>query len=508
MVVSHSRALARAAIALAGEMLHGDTVRVEEAAGLDGGAFGTDAVRVAEAIGRADTGGGVVVLMDLGSAVLSAEVALDLLDPGLRERVTLCPAPLVEGLCVAAVAAAGGAGRGEVAAEAQRALGAKEEHLGAGAPAAPAPGCDAEPPARVTPGDATGRFEVTWPHGLHARPAAVLVRAVRGLDADVRLRNLSRGGDAVPAGSLSRVAALGAEQGHLVDIMASGPDARRAVERLLDLARHGFGDLEAPPVAPPTAEAAGPVEPPLAAGPLPASPGVAIGPAWMPLAGSRGGTARRARRRPCRGGVSASGGARRRGEGRAPHPRPHRCRRGRGRGGRLRRARAAARGPRPARSRPGRDRRRAGRSRRLARRRQRGGRRARRPPRRLPAGTCRRRPRGGRSGGGAPARSRRPGGRARRRAAGVGGRGCRPDTGAGRHARPHPGGRRRARRREPDRAWRHPRPRARRSRGRRRREGCPRRTARDGRGRRRHPRRGGREPVARRRRRSRRGQPP
>ncbi len=257
-------------------------MRVEEAAGLDGGAFGTDAVRVAEAISRADTGGGVVVLMDLGSAVLSAEVALDLLDPGLRERVTLCPAPLVEGLCVAAVAAAGGAGRGEVAAEAQRALGAKEEHLGAGAPAAPAPGCDAEPPARVTPGDATGRFEVTWPHGLHARPAAVLVRAVRGLDADVRLRNLSRGGDAVPAGSLSRVAALGAEQGHLVDIMASGPDARRAVERLLDLARHGFGDLEAPPVAPPTAEAAGPVEPPLAAGPLPASPGVAIGPAWMP----------------------------------------------------------------------------------------------------------------------------------------------------------------------------------------------------------------------------------
>ena len=53
----------------------------------------------------------VVVLMDLGSAVLSAELALDLVDPDVRERAVLCPAPLVEGLVVAAVAAAGGAAR-------------------------------------------------------------------------------------------------------------------------------------------------------------------------------------------------------------------------------------------------------------------------------------------------------------------------------------------------------------------------------------------------------------
>ena len=56
--------------------------------------------------------------MDLGSAVLSAEMALDMVDPDVRERAVLCPAPLVEGLVVAAVAAAGGAGPAEVAAEA------------------------------------------------------------------------------------------------------------------------------------------------------------------------------------------------------------------------------------------------------------------------------------------------------------------------------------------------------------------------------------------------------
>ena len=92
VVVSHSRALARAALALADEMLHGRPVRIELAAGLDETTFGTDAVQVKQAIEKVDGPDGVVVLMDLGSAVLSAELALDLLDdPTTRSRVTCRP---------------------------------------------------------------------------------------------------------------------------------------------------------------------------------------------------------------------------------------------------------------------------------------------------------------------------------------------------------------------------------------------------------------------------------
>ena len=130
VVVSHSRSLAQAAVALANEMVHGRAVRIEVAAGLDETTFGTDAVSIMEAIERADGPAGVVVLMDLGSALLSAELALDLLrDPSVRDRVTLSPAPVVEGLVVAAVAAAGGASRSEVAAEARDALMGKAAHL-------------------------------------------------------------------------------------------------------------------------------------------------------------------------------------------------------------------------------------------------------------------------------------------------------------------------------------------------------------------------------------------
>ncbi|KQS60244.1 dihydroxyacetone kinase [Geodermatophilus sp. Leaf369] len=129
VVVSHSRALADAAVELARQMLPGRELAIEVAAGMDDGSLGTDAMAVATAITAADTGDGVVVLMDLGSAVLSAETALEFLDEGVRERVTLSAAPLVEGLVGAVVVAAGGAGRDQVAAEAARGLAPKEAQL-------------------------------------------------------------------------------------------------------------------------------------------------------------------------------------------------------------------------------------------------------------------------------------------------------------------------------------------------------------------------------------------
>ena len=204
MVVSHSRALARAAAALAAEMVPGLPVPIEIAAGLDETTTGTDAVAIMTAVTAADQGDGVVVLMDLGSAVLSAELALDLLDDGARERVLLCPAPLVEGLVAAVVTAAGGAARKEVAAEALAALAGKRAHLG-GPEEKPSEGTGTGPHADVV---------VRNPHGLHARPAARLVTEVRRFDATVEIRNATTDSPWVPASSLSRVATLGVLCGH------------------------------------------------------------------------------------------------------------------------------------------------------------------------------------------------------------------------------------------------------------------------------------------------------
>ncbi|GAB3817654.1 phosphoenolpyruvate--protein phosphotransferase [Kribbella italica] len=235
MVVSHSRALADAAVGLASEMVAADNRPViAVAAGLDETTFGTDAAAVAEAIGAADGPDGVLVLLDLGSAVLSAEMALEFVDPETAARVKLSSAPLVEGLVAAVVTASTGASLDAVAAEAGRGLAGKQDHLGEAAP---------EEPAAVSAGQLTLDVVLRIEHGLHARPAAKLVGVVGQFDAQVTVRDLDADRGPVDAGSLSRVATLNAQQNHRLEFAAGGPQATEALEAIQALADRDFDDV-------------------------------------------------------------------------------------------------------------------------------------------------------------------------------------------------------------------------------------------------------------------------
>ncbi|NUR96111.1 MAG: HPr family phosphocarrier protein, partial [Kribbellaceae bacterium] len=206
------------------------------AAGLDATTFGTDAMAVSEAIGTADSPDGVLVLLDLGSAVLSAEMALEFVDPEVAARVRLTSAPLVEGLVAAVVTASTGASLDAVAAEAARGLVGKQDHLGDAGVVAAGP---------VVAGDRSVEVIVGNEHGLHARPAARLVGLVNGFDAVVTLTDLDTGKGPVDAGSLSMVATLNAQQGHRLQVGASGPQAGEALAAIEDLAAGNFGDTVA-----------------------------------------------------------------------------------------------------------------------------------------------------------------------------------------------------------------------------------------------------------------------
>jgi PTS hybrid protein len=111
VVVSHSSRIAEGTAELAGQMA-GPEVRIIPAGGMEDGAIGTDAARIAVAIGQADAGSGVVVLADLGSAVLATRTALELL--GNPENVRLSRGPIVEGAIIAAVQASTGSSLDEV----------------------------------------------------------------------------------------------------------------------------------------------------------------------------------------------------------------------------------------------------------------------------------------------------------------------------------------------------------------------------------------------------------
>ena len=246
VAVSHSARLAEAARELAEQMVAGGAVPLRLAAGAgedaDGAPIlGTDATRVAEAIDAlAGECEGVLVVMDLGSAVMSAEFALELRMSDVPVRLT--SAPFVEGLLAAVVTASTGASLDAVVAEAATALVAKSAQLGdAEPPSSAAPAGTVSPGgAENAPGGAVRTVAVRNPAGVHARPAALIARAAEG--ADLRLRRLPDG-DPVPASSMMRLLAFGARQGDEVELQ--GDPA--AVERVAVLFDEGFGEMDGAP---------------------------------------------------------------------------------------------------------------------------------------------------------------------------------------------------------------------------------------------------------------------
>lgn len=301
VAVSHSARLGEAALELALQMVQGGGVRVRVAAGAGTDAegapiLGTDAVAVAGAIDElAAECDGVLVLMDLGSAVMSAELALELRMSVVPVR--LAPAPFVEGLLAAVVSAAAGGDLDAVAVEASAALGAKTSQIGE-----PEPEPEPELPAPATPVAApsaetiTRTVRVRNPQGIHARPAALIAEASAG--ADVRLRRLPDGPEA-SAASLSRLLILGARQGDELELSVQGPDAQAALDRLVTLFDDGFGEGTEPAAAPVPASASSAALPVAAPAAAPAavptsvpagsvlrgrgvSPGLAVGPVVHP----------------------------------------------------------------------------------------------------------------------------------------------------------------------------------------------------------------------------------
>lgn len=104
VIISHSPLIAEGVKTLADEMTQGK-VKILAAGGLDDSTIGTNAERIYQALLDASGPEGVLVLADLGSAVISAQAAIEMLPVEEQQYVLLSNAPLVEGAIIAAAQA-------------------------------------------------------------------------------------------------------------------------------------------------------------------------------------------------------------------------------------------------------------------------------------------------------------------------------------------------------------------------------------------------------------------
>jgi multiphosphoryl transfer protein len=251
VIVSHSSQLAAGVAELASQMVQQKVPIVPAGGAGDEGEpiLGTSADKILTAIQAVESPDGVLVLLDLGSAILSAEMALEMLDSPQQEHVLLSFAPLVEGTVAAAIEASLGHTLREVQQAAEKTADRQQLQLlkpiesssletEAATTVAPSP----SQLSVTSPDILEAQLTITNPTGLHARPATLFVQTAGQFQATIEAMAHGRSTDAT---NIIGVLSLGIRQGDTLTLRATGPEAAAALKALSDLAEANF--YEAPP---------------------------------------------------------------------------------------------------------------------------------------------------------------------------------------------------------------------------------------------------------------------
>ena len=246
--------------------------------------MGTSLERIRQALDQAYREDGVLVLMDLGSAVMTTEMLLEMLPEEQSARIRMSNAALVEGAIAAAASAAQGADLDQVQHAAETAM-----DLPKVAGRAPF----ASPEVQALPAGPERSVELVVPNpvGLHARPAARFVQTAARFRSRITVQNATQRGPVVDATSMMKVAYQGrARQGESIRIVALGEDSSEAIVALQELVASGFGEMEAaqpvptrkgPAVRPGAELRAPPGPPPRRLSGIAASEGAVVAPAFV-----------------------------------------------------------------------------------------------------------------------------------------------------------------------------------------------------------------------------------
>lgn len=242
MIVAHSEKLAVGVVELASQMAAEESVPLFAAGGTEDGRIGTSFDKVEQALQQAlEQAESVLILVDLGSAVMVTQMAVESLPEAMQQRIRMTNAPLTEGAIAAVVAAAGGDDVDGVQRAAEQALATPKIPE-----AAPVEAAGPSPTEESGIGQKSIELTVPNPAGLHARPAARFVRTAMRFDADINVRNVTHQRPPANAKSMMEVANTGtAWQGERIRITARGDDADEALAALQTLVQSGFGEMDA-----------------------------------------------------------------------------------------------------------------------------------------------------------------------------------------------------------------------------------------------------------------------
>lgn len=227
--VSHSYKLAEITAEYIKEVTNADVpIAFSGGAGEDHNELGTDAIDIFNTIEKIYSDDGVIIFCDLGSALISSELALSMLDEEKSENVRITSAPFIEGGLNAAIQSSLGKSIDEVIGESLESLTPKISYV------------KDKSNCYITNDTAEniefkdyvkGEYKILLDNGFHARPVFMFINLIANSKSEVYISNKTKHKPPVSADSITKVTLLNIEYGDIMEIYAKGPDAEQVLER-------------------------------------------------------------------------------------------------------------------------------------------------------------------------------------------------------------------------------------------------------------------------------------
>ncbi|PTY40989.1 dihydroxyacetone kinase phosphoryl donor subunit DhaM [Brachyspira hampsonii] len=229
--VSHSYKLAKIAAEYIKEVTNINNVDISFSGGTGENhqEIGTDAVDVFNAIERVYSDDGVIIFCDLGSALISSELAISMLDEKKSANVRMTSAPFIEGGINAAIQSSLGKSIDEVINESLESLTPKISYV---KDKVDYNENNNEVLDNIEFKDyVKGEYKILLENGFHARPVFMFINLIANSKSEVYISNKTKHKPPVSADSITKVTLLNIEYGDVMEIYAKGPDADQVLER-------------------------------------------------------------------------------------------------------------------------------------------------------------------------------------------------------------------------------------------------------------------------------------
>ncbi|MEI0581127.1 dihydroxyacetone kinase phosphoryl donor subunit DhaM [Brachyspira pilosicoli] len=215
-----------------------DITKTEVPIGFSGGVgddfkeLGTDPTDIYNLIEEMYTDDGIIIFCDLGSALISSEMAISMLDDDKKEKVKLTSAPFLEGGILAAIEASLNKNIDEIKKELNNSLDAKKSYI------------DDDEEEEVEKNNAADNnlkdyirqeYKILLKNGLHARPIFMFMNMVSKSNCSVLITNKTKNKNIISADSMSKISLLNIQYNDIVEVYAKGEEAQKFLENVKDL---------------------------------------------------------------------------------------------------------------------------------------------------------------------------------------------------------------------------------------------------------------------------------